>query len=839
MSLGSTTTTIFANSFTIVKLPSKVYYQYDVVFIPELKNGDRRIQFLQHLQNVVAPNIFNPRIVYDGRALAYSPGRALPLAGGTGETFSISMYSNVQVPPESRGSFQIRFTQTSGIPIQPTDVNSLIYNQQQSTGALIATNLMQLIIRQGPNLHNTNNGKAYFPNDRSQIRDIGGALELWRGIYHSIRPAPQKMILTIDTCTAAVYLAGDLRNVALSFLGTTDTRALNLSSSDPKFKQLERFLNNVRISIPSSKGQRTKTIRGLIERAGKFVFSKNDGQESTVGLHFQETHNIRIRYPDIFGVNISGKKDPHPSVIPAELCQVIPGQLYKRKVPEYLTAKVVEFAKIKPQDRFRKIAQSAEAYHRSEFVVESGMRIDTQPLQVNARRLNVPRVLYGAGGSANVRDGGWNVVGKQLSSPKTFNSWAVIDFVGDKLGMDQIRDRVRALSSCCQQLGMGPSIPPLTIERGNPHSPEDSLAKLFKEIQERAKPDSFILIVILPNSAGPIRNAVKHWGDVKYGVMTQCLRLEKFMAANNQYWNNVALKINARLGGCNSSSESGVLTGLQSQPFMIVGADVGHPGPGVAKPSVTGLVFSYDEGATRYAALTEIQQPRVEIIESLQKMMERALGRFIELRKIPPRRVIFFRDGVSEGEYNTVATAELDAIQAAIRTIVGGRDYQILVTFIVVGKRHHSVFFPRDNNEGDRKGNCHPGLVVENEVTGPMKNDFYLQSHAALQGTPRSAHYIILHDDIFNGNMQKIQELAFTLCHVYAKATRSVSIPAPVYYADLVCSRGVFHMSPEAHGLQFDDSASSVSGGSSFDLNTWHSAFKNINKFLGNRMYFL
>jgi hypothetical protein len=31
---------------------------------------------------------------------------------------------------------------------------------------------------------------------------------------------------------------------------------------------------------------------------------------------------------------------------------------------------------------------------------------------------------------------------------------------------------------------------------------------------------------------------------------------------------------------------------------MHTGADVGHPGPGVAKPSVTGLVFSYNEGAT-------------------------------------------------------------------------------------------------------------------------------------------------------------------------------------------------------------------------------------------------
>ena len=97
------------------------------------------------------------------------------------------------------------------------------------------------------------------------------------------------------------------------------------------------------------------------------------------------------------------------------------------------------------------------------------MQIDTQPLQVNARRLNVPRVLYGVGGTAvsyvsilklftnlmtqNVRDGGWNVVGKQFSSPKTFNTWAVIDFVGDKLDISQISERVHALSICCQQLG--------------------------------------------------------------------------------------------------------------------------------------------------------------------------------------------------------------------------------------------------------------------------------------------------------------------------------------------------------------------------------------------------
>ena len=46
------------------------------------------------------------------------------------------------------------------------------------------------------------------------------------------------------------------------------------------------------------------------------------------------------------------------SFLCSDLCQVVPSQLYKHKVPEHLMAKVVDVAKIKPQDRFRKITQS-------------------------------------------------------------------------------------------------------------------------------------------------------------------------------------------------------------------------------------------------------------------------------------------------------------------------------------------------------------------------------------------------------------------------------------------------------------------------------------------------
>jgi hypothetical protein len=53
-----------------------------------------------------------------------------------------------------------------------------------------------------------------------------------------------------------------------------------------------------------------------------FLLSPSCHSIPLLKLYFQDTYNIRIRYTDIFGVNISGKNNPHPSVIPAELCQV-------------------------------------------------------------------------------------------------------------------------------------------------------------------------------------------------------------------------------------------------------------------------------------------------------------------------------------------------------------------------------------------------------------------------------------------------------------------------------------------------------------------------------------
>lgn len=77
--------------------------------------------------------------------------------------------------------------------------------------------------------------------------------------------------------------------------------------------------------------------------------------------------------------------------------------------------------------------------------------------------------------------------------------------------------------------------------------------------------------------------------------------------------------------------------------------------------------------------------------------------------------------------------------------------------------------------------------------------------HAAIQGTARPAHYFVIHDEIFRrsaGSQKKaaagmmggneedtLEQVTQSLCYVYGRSTRAVSICTPAYYADIVCER--------------------------------------------------
>ncbi|KAK8757022.1 hypothetical protein V5799_000276 [Amblyomma americanum] len=61
------------------------------------------------------------------------------------------------------------------------------------------------------------------------------------------------------------------------------------------------------------------------------------------------------------------------------------------------------------------------------------------------------------------------------------------------------------------------------------------------------------------------------------------------------------------------------------------------------------------------------------------------------------------------------------------------------------------------------------------------------------KGTSRPAHYYIVWDDS-KFSADDLQKLSFYLCHTYSRCARSVSIPAPVYYAHLAAFRAKHHI---------------------------------------------
>merc|ERR1719447_1830298 len=57
----------------------------------------------------------------------------------------------------------------------------------------------------------------------------------------------------------------------------------------------------------------------------------------------------------------------------------------------------------------------------------------------------------------------------------------------------------------------------------------------------------------------------------------------------------------------------------------------------------------------------------------------------------------------------------------------------------------------------------------------------------------------------------ELQQLTYQLCHTYVRCTRSVSIPAPAYYAHLVAFRARYHLVEKE---QDSGEGSHLSGGS-------------------------
>lgn len=114
------------------------------------------------------------------------------------------------------------------------------------------------------------------------------------------------------------------------------------------------------------------------------------------------------------------------------------------------------------------------------------------------------------------------------------------------------------------------------------------------------------------------------------------------------------------------------------------------------------------------------------------------------------------------------------------------------------------------NFSDGKNNNIMPGTVVDKDIVHPFQYQFFLASHAAIQGVTKPTKYCVLVDEnrpeistddlqaitygkfetVFSELMLTVVTLPSDLCHLFTRCNRSVSYPAPTYYAHLVAARG-------------------------------------------------
>lgn len=131
------------------------------------------------------------------------------------------------------------------------------------------------------------------------------------------------------------------------------------------------------------------------------------------------------------------------------------------------------------------------------------------------------------------------------------------------------------------------------------------------------------------------------------------------------------MKVNAKLGGTTCKvADSKPPKPFFPRPTMVMGADVSHATPGSPQASMACLTMSMDSTACRYAAAVQTNGKRVEMIskDNIKSMMIPLFRQWmIKVGKGgPPQHIYYFRDGVSEGQFEHVINQEVKDMKDAL-----------------------------------------------------------------------------------------------------------------------------------------------------------------------------
>ncbi|GMG98489.1 hypothetical protein Nepgr_000329 [Nepenthes gracilis] len=779
-------------------------HHYDVSITPEVTSKKLCRDIMSQLVESYKKSYLNNRMpAYDGKKSIYTAG-ALPFVS---KQFVVDLIDKEENDRSDRKKRQFKVTIKLAAKVNLCHLQEFLLGRNLDAPQE-TIQLLDIVLRAAkPSEDYIGIGRSFFSSSLG-IGELGDGFEYWRGYYQSLRPTQMGLSLNIDCSARPFYEPIMVLEFIQKYL---NIRQLNRNLSPADHRQARRVLKGIIVETNYRGYTKRCKIAGVSTKSMcKEMFRLGSGVEVSVVQYFLETYHVELKYPFLPCLLVGPEN--RSTCLPMEVCKICSGQRYARKLNEKQVTALLRATCQRPHEREQSIRKMVmdNKYRENQLVKEFRLQVSEALTPVNARVLPTPMLKYHESGlEARVTPGvgHWNMIDKKMYNGGTVRFWTCLNF--SRLTDDLASQFCSQLVSMCIRKGMtfnsAPSVPIRSVL-------STQIEKALCEVHSKAGNQLQLLIIILPDESGSY-GMIKRICETELGIISQCCQPRQAAKLSDQYLENVALKINVKAGGQNTVLEDAIarrIPILSDCPTIIIGADVTHASPGEESvPSIAAVVASMDwPEVTTYRGLVSAQNPREEIIQDLYKldhdqqrgmvhggMIRDLLLAFRRSTKRKPDRIIFYRDGVSEGQFSQVLFHEMDAIRKACSSLQEG--YLPRVTFVVVQKRHHTRLFATDRNKTDRSGNILPGTVIDTKICHPTEFDFYLCSHAGIQGTSRPTHYHVLHDEN-NFSADLLQLLTNSLCYTYARCTRAVSIVPPAYYAHLAAFRARYYIEGDA-----------------------------------------
>ncbi|PAV74136.1 hypothetical protein WR25_12770 isoform C [Diploscapter pachys] len=540
--------------------------------------------------------------------------------------------------------------------------------------------------------------------------------------------------------------------------------------------------------------------------ASETTFEYN-GSPISVAVYFQHRYNIALHQTDLPLVRCKGPNLRDEVFLPAELCVIAPNQrvTIQQQTPR-LMRDAIKICAMPPKQRQIDTRKSMNAMHltnpENPFINALGVRLVNDPLTVAGRQLDYPTMIY-AVDVTHAREGKWRGTAGGYVQGGQVGIWAMY-FIASKTDRSANTEKCyafgRSFVQNCKRRGIQVEDPEFVgFLQLDERDVEEQVAAL-EDMFSKARSHKCEFLFTVTSDKLPTHKTIKFL-ERKYQIPNQDLKMSTCnrIAENvksGQTIENVINKFNVKLGGHNYNLHT---THIHSPKEYLKQERIIA---GIAQSAVEGrnretkeqrTVFGFAAnsslnpqefvGGFRYHKDTEKATAVKAIIAHIIKQYEAShQGQH-------PSEVVIYWNGQAEGEMSKVLGEVVHGgLQQAFAQLPRAPQW----TFIMAVKRQNNIrIFKTDINPEDRpsKQNIPAGVVVDSQLTDPVKKQFFLNSHTTLQGSAATPCYTVLHDEL-NLSMDALETMTFGLAHLHQICSMTTSLPTPLYVATEYTKRG-------------------------------------------------